>query len=52
MKIATVAVRSMKSHGSKVCDWLRNKCPDKPPGFPETVLFELPTVRGPAPAVA
>ena len=32
MKIANVAVRSMKSHGSKVRDWLRNNCPDEPPG--------------------
>ena len=34
MKIANVAVRSMKSHGSKVRDWLRTNCPDEPPGVP------------------
>ena len=31
MKIASVAVRGMKSHGSKVRDGLRNICPDEPP---------------------
>ena len=34
MKIANVAARGMKSHGSKVRDWLRNNCPDEPPGVP------------------
>ena len=34
MKIATVTVRSMKSHGSKVHGWLRDNCPDEPPGVP------------------
>ena len=52
MKIANAAVRSMKSHGSKVRDWLRNNCPDEPPGVPGDRLFEPPMVRGPAPAVA
>ena len=34
MKIADVAVRGMKSHGAKVCGWLRNDCPDESPGVP------------------
>ena len=34
MKIANVAARSMKSHGSKVRGGLRNNCPDEPPGVP------------------
>ena len=34
MKIENVAVRGMKSHGSKVRGWLWNNCPDEPPGVP------------------